>query len=129
MELTKNRLYLNFWNYCLDSGVHFNAAYDLDIDDDGIIHLDQAWETGLAWFPIGVSVHLAFDNVVWIPFYHIGRQQPFIVALDIETGEEVARYESGDAANVTMASDGETIVANNTSFIETNFLGRLGFDV
>ncbi|MCZ6829190.1 MAG: hypothetical protein O7F73_06315 [Gammaproteobacteria bacterium] len=105
------------------------AGYDLNTDADGVVSLEQIWETRLAWFPIGVSVHLAFENVVWIPFYHIGRQQPFIVALDIETGEEVARYESGDAANVTMASDGKTIVAQNMSFIESAFLGRLGFEV
>ena len=51
------------------------------------------------------------------------------MALNINTGEELARYKSGDAANVTMASDGETIVAQNMWFIESAFLGRLGFEV
>ena len=53
----------------------------------------------------------------------------YLAALDIGTGEEVARYKSGDAANVTMASDGRTIVAQSLSFIESCFKGRLGFEV
>ncbi|MEH6552341.1 MAG: PQQ-binding-like beta-propeller repeat protein [Pseudomonadales bacterium] len=105
------------------------AAYDLKKDTNGAIQINPLWQTRLAWLPIGISVHLAFDNVVWIPFYHMGRQQTFIVALDIESGEEVARYESGDAANVTMASDGKTIIAQNLSFIESAFKGRVGLDV
>lgn len=36
---------------------------------------------------------------------------------------------SAAAANVTMASDGRTMVANIMSFIESNFLGRWGFEV
>ncbi|MEH6568200.1 MAG: hypothetical protein V7709_03925 [Halioglobus sp.] len=128
-DLTSSVIITDHNQLIIPSGQTSYAAYDLNIDDDGDTHLKQVWETSLAWFPIGVSVHLAFDNVVWIPFYHIGRQQAFIVALDIDSGAEVARYESGDAANVTMASDGKTMVANIMSFIETNFLGRLGFEV
>jgi PQQ-like domain len=128
-DLTSSVIITDQNRLIIPSGKTSYAAYDLDIDDDGHTNLQQVWETALAWFPIGVSVHLAFDNVVWIPFYHIARQQPFIVALDVDSGEEVARYESGDAANVTMASDGETMVANIMSFIETNFLGRWGFEV
>ncbi len=128
-DLTSSVIITDQNRLIIPAGQTSYAAYDLSLDANGATRLDQVWETRLAWFPIGVSVHLAFDNVVWIPFYHIGRQQAFIVALDIETGEEVARYESGDAANVTMASDGKTIVANIMSFIESTFLGRLGFEV
>lgn len=128
-DLTSSIIITDNNRVIIPAGITGYAGYDLNKDAAGITQLQPIWKTRLAWFPIGVSVHLAFDNVVWIPFYHIGRQQPFIVALDVETGEEVARYKSGDAANVTMASDGGTIVAQNISFIESAFLGRLGLDV
>jgi outer membrane protein assembly factor BamB len=128
-DLTSSVILTDSNQVIIPAGQTGYAAYNLEVDVRGDTQLEQIWKTRLAWFPIGVSVHLAFDNVVWIPFYHIGRQQAFIVALDIETGEEVARYKSGDAANVTMASDGKTIVSQNMSFIESAFLGRLGFDV
>lgn len=128
-DLTSSVIITDNNRVIIPAGQTSYAGFDLSKDADGVTQLQPVWQTRLAWFPIGVSVHLAFDNVVWIPFYHIGRQQPFIVALDIETGAEVARYKSGDAANVTMASDGETIIAQSMSFIESAFLGRLGFEV
>ena len=128
-DLTSSVIITDDNRLVIPSGNNKYAAYDLLIDPQGKTQLHQRWESRLAWGPIGVSVHLAFDNVVWIPFYHMVRQQPFIVALDLESGEELARYKSGDAANVTMASDGKTLVANNLSFIENMFLGRMGFEV
>ena len=104
------------------------AAYDLSIDSQGKVNLDEVWEARLSWFFVTATVHLAFENVVWVPFFHLFTMQPYIVALDINTGEEVARYKSGDAANVTMASDGKTIVANNISFVEAMMVHKLGFD-
>jgi hypothetical protein len=99
------------------------AAFDLARDSAGAPTLTKAWETRLSYTPMAMSVSLGFNNVVWIPAYSILWQNSFIVALDIETGEELARYDSGDAANVTLAGDGETLIANNLSFISSLFLG------
>ncbi len=128
-DLTSSVILTDNNRLIMPAGQTSYAGYDLSLKASGSTSLEKVWQTRLAWFPIGVSVHLAFENVVWIPFYHIGRQQPYIVALDINTGKELARYESGDAANVTMASDGRSIIANNMAFIESAFLGRLGLDV
>jgi len=100
------------------------AAFDLVRDAAGVPTLSKVWETRLGYTPMAMSVSLGFNNVVWIPAYSILWQDSFIVALDIETGEELARYDSGDAANVTLAGDGQTLIANNLSFISSLFLGN-----
>jgi len=100
------------------------AAFDLARDAAGVPTLSKAWETRLGFTPMAMSVSLGFNNVVWIPAYSILWQESFIVALDINTGKELARYDSGDAANVTLAGDGQTLIANNLSFISSLFLGN-----
>ena len=105
------------------------AAYDLKVAANGKPAINEVWKTRLAWLPIAATVHLAFENVVWIPYYHIFTLQPYIVALDIKTGELLARYKSGDAANLTMASDGETIITNNLGFIDWMMRDILGMDI
>ncbi len=94
----------------LPKGKRHIQAIDLDRDKAGKVVARPVWLTQVNPEDFGSSLVTVFKNVAYVPVYLTTEQRSEIVAIRVSDGKIMARYDTLDVANITMAADGETLI-------------------